>query len=69
MTENTDHDEAAPDDHSDASGEHWREPPIRPDGGADAAGADDVALDPWGSSTVADYRKLFEQFGIEEFDE
>ncbi|MFB6172391.1 MAG: tryptophan--tRNA ligase, partial [Haloarculaceae archaeon] len=37
------------------------------DGGA--AGADDVALDPWGSATVEDYRKLFEQFGIEEFDE
>ena len=37
------------------------------DGGA--AGADDVALDPWGSATIADYRKLFEQFGIEEFDE
>ena len=37
------------------------------DGGA--AGADDVTLDPWGSSTVADYRKLFEEFGIEEFDE
>ncbi|MFB6108217.1 MAG: tryptophan--tRNA ligase [Haloplanus sp.] len=38
------------------------------DGGR-AAGADDVALDPWGSSTVADYRDLFEEFGIEEFDE
>ncbi|MFC7234988.1 tryptophan--tRNA ligase [Halosegnis marinus] len=38
-----------------------------PDGGS-AAGADDVALDPWGSASVADYRKLFEQFGIEEFD-
>src|SRR6056297_172581 len=37
------------------------------DGGA--AGADDVALDPWGSSSVSDYRKLFEEFGIEEFDE
>ncbi|WP_394741020.1 tryptophan--tRNA ligase [Natronococcus roseus] len=37
------------------------------DGGA--AGADDVALDPWGSSAVSDYRKLFEEFGIEEFDE
>ncbi|MCU4752567.1 tryptophan--tRNA ligase [Halobacteria archaeon AArc-curdl1] len=36
------------------------------DGGA--AGADDVALDPWGSSSVSDYRKLFETFGIEEFD-
>ncbi|WP_254832646.1 tryptophan--tRNA ligase [Haloglomus salinum] len=38
------------------------------DGGS-AAGADDVALDPWGSSTVGDYRKLFEEFGIEEFDD
>lgn len=37
------------------------------DGGA--AGADDVALDPWGSSSVSDYRNLFEEFGIEEFDE
>ncbi|MHB9287233.1 tryptophan--tRNA ligase [Halobacteriales archaeon Cl-PHB] len=42
-------------------------PETLPDGGA--AGADDVALDPWGSATVSDYRKLFEQFGIEEFDE
>ncbi|WP_117593963.1 tryptophan--tRNA ligase [Haloprofundus halophilus] len=44
----------------------------RTDGGeteTDTAGADDVALDPWGSSTVSDYRKLFEEFGIEEFDE
>jgi tryptophanyl-tRNA synthetase len=40
----------------------------RTDGGT-ATGADDVALDPWGSSTVSDYRKLFEQFGIEEFEE
>jgi len=44
------------------------------DGGSDAdadtaAGADDVALDPWGSSTVSDYRKLFEEFGIETFDD
>ncbi|MFB6250320.1 MAG: tryptophan--tRNA ligase [Halobellus sp.] len=41
------------------------------DGGTDdaAAGADDVALDPWGSSTVSDYRKLFEEFGIGEFDD
>jgi tryptophanyl-tRNA synthetase len=37
------------------------------DGGS-AAGADDVTLDPWGSATVSDYRDLFEQFGIEEFD-
>jgi tryptophanyl-tRNA synthetase len=43
---------------------------LRADGGETAAaGADDVTLDPWGSSTVADYRKLFEEFGIEEFDE
>lgn len=35
----------------------------------DAAGADQVALDPWGSSTIDDYRNLFEQFGIEEFDQ
>jgi len=40
---------------------------LRPDGGA--AGADDVALDPWGSAAVEDYRKLFEQFGIERFEE
>jgi tryptophanyl-tRNA synthetase len=39
----------------------------RLDGGT-ATGADDVTLDPWGSSTIADYRKLFEEFGIEEFD-
>ncbi|MGQ4557527.1 tryptophan--tRNA ligase [Halobellus sp. GM3] len=54
------------------------EPPVATDGGAEdvdrsddaaAAGADDVALDPWGSSTVSDYRKLFEEFGIEEFDD
>ncbi len=39
-----------------------------PDGGT-AAGEDDVVLDPWGSATVSDYRKLFEEFGIEEFDD
>ena len=39
----------------------------RTDGGA--AGADDVALDPWGSSAVSDYRRLFDQFGIERFGE
>jgi len=40
----------------------------RPDGGTGTRGADDVALDPWGSSTVSDYRKLFDQFGIERFE-
>ncbi len=32
-------------------------------------GADTTTIDPWGSSTIADYRKLFEEFGIEAFDE
>ena len=57
-----DHDDTHGSDDSPADGT------AVPDGGS-ATGADDVALDPWGSSTVADYRKLFEQFGIEEFDE
>ncbi|WIV68635.1 tryptophan--tRNA ligase [Natrialbaceae archaeon AArc-T1-2] len=39
-----------------------------PRANGETAGADDVALDPWGSSSVSDYRKLFEEFGIEEFD-
>ncbi len=41
----------------------------RPDGGTGSRGADDVALDPWGSSTVSDYRRLFDQFGIERFED
>ncbi|WP_458207436.1 tryptophan--tRNA ligase [Haladaptatus sp. NG-SE-30] len=41
---------------------------LAPDGGT-AAGEDEVALDPWGSATISDYRKLFEEFGIEEFDD
>lgn len=36
-----------------------------PDGGT----VDDLVLDPWGSSTIDDYRSLFEEFGIESFDE
>ena len=40
---------------------------LEADGGA--AGADELTLDPWGSSTVSDYRKLFDEFGIESFDE
>ncbi|WP_394324644.1 tryptophan--tRNA ligase [Haloquadratum walsbyi] len=40
------------------------------DGGtAGAEGADDVTLDPWGSSAVSDYEKLFTEFGIETFDD
>ncbi|WP_135829959.1 tryptophan--tRNA ligase [Halorussus halobius] len=64
--------EASSDDQRPASGEDWREPAGRravADGGTEAAGDDGATLDPWGSATVADYRKLFEEFGIEEFDE
>jgi len=39
------------------------------DGGTDTEGADSLALDPWGSSTVSDYRKLFDEFGIESFED
>ena len=45
------------------------EPTDTPVPATDGGTVDDVALDPWGSSTVSDYRKLFEQFGIEQFDE
>ncbi len=45
-----------------------REAPSDRSGGRSREGADEVALDPWGSSTVSDYRKLFEEFGIEEFE-
>src|SRR6056297_2429176 len=72
--------EVSPDRHSHASGEDWRvgngdessdaeRVAIRTDGGADAADGGETNLDPWGSATIADYRKLFEDFGIEEFDE
>ncbi|MFB6360049.1 MAG: tryptophan--tRNA ligase [Halobacteriales archaeon] len=40
----------------------------RPDGGT-AAGADDMVLDPWSSATIEDYGELFDQFGIESFEE
>ncbi|WP_248517908.1 tryptophan--tRNA ligase [Salinarchaeum laminariae] len=43
-------------------------PELLTDGGT-AEGADETTLDPWGSATVSDYRKLFDQFGIESFDE
>ena len=59
-------------DQNSTGGRRWRDDTTsttaaRTDGGT--TGADDVALDPWGSSTVEDYRNLFEEFGIEEFDE
>ncbi len=46
------------------------EPPTA-DGGstADRSTDDEVTLDPWGSATVDDYRKLFDEFGIEEIDD
>ncbi|MFC7074828.1 tryptophan--tRNA ligase [Haloarcula halophila] len=73
MTRDTHTDDGSTDDQprpDDATNDTNRSPSsLRPDGGTDAAGADDVRLDPWGSSTIADYHKLFEQFGIEEFDE
>ncbi|EMA20969.1 tryptophan--tRNA ligase [Haloarcula argentinensis] len=75
-TDDSHHDDASPDEDRRQSGGAWREPdtrsggdPVLPDGGTEAEGADEATLDPWGSSTIADYRKLFEQFGIEEFDE
>jgi tryptophanyl-tRNA synthetase len=58
------------DDHSpEADAEPSSDGNDRTDGGTTAEGADDTTLDPWGSATIADYRNLFEEFGIEEFDE
>ncbi len=51
----------------DGSPDRDETPAVRSDGGT--KGADDVALDPWGASTVDDYRKLFDEFGIESFDD
>ena len=42
-------------------------PDAATDGGA--SGADEVVLDPWGSSTIEDYEGLFREFGIEAFDD
>ncbi len=35
---------------------------------SDGGDADELVLDPWGSASVSDYRKLFEEFGIEPFE-
>jgi len=80
MTDNTDSNRRTdPADDSDAdskprvrSGSGSRpnsdaEPRPQADGGT-ATGADETALDPWGSSTIDDYEGLFERFGIEEFE-
>ncbi len=46
------------------------ESPGRPDGGQpETSGTDEVVLDPWGAASVDDYRRLFDDFGIEPFDE
>ena len=45
-------------------------PAARSDGGTERAEpTEDVALDPWGSASVGDYADLFEEFGIEAFDD
>jgi tryptophanyl-tRNA synthetase len=46
-------------------------PAVRSDGGTERADepTEDVALDPWGSASVGDYAELFEEFGIEAFDD
>jgi tryptophanyl-tRNA synthetase len=68
MTRDTGDGRARPEGEADAPGvDTGASRRLRADGGA--KGADEVALDPWGSSTVDDYRKLFEQFGIEAFDD
>ena len=70
MTRDTDDGRARPGEGADTPGAGpGASRRLRADGGTDAAGADEVALDPWGSSTVDDYRKLFEEFGIEAFDD
>jgi len=73
--ESPDSTDASTPDRSDASAPDWwrgtddaASPRVLTDGGT-AEGADETTLDPWGSATVSDYRKLFEEFGIEEFDE
>ena len=70
MTRDTDDGRGPPGDGADSTGaEAETSNQLRADGGTDATGADEVALNPWGSSTVDDYRKLFEEFGIEAFDD
>ncbi|PSQ31176.1 tryptophan--tRNA ligase [Halobacteriales archaeon SW_6_65_46] len=57
-----------PSDSGEWSGSDHEARRTLPDGGS-AAGADDVTLDPWGSATVDDYQTLFDQFGIEAFED
>ena len=57
-------------DTPEAAGPNGRGAP-RADGGTERADGptEDVALDPWGSASVGDYADLFEEFGIEAFDD
>ena len=78
MTRDTDDGRGAPGDGSDAPvADPGASERLRADGGSEERSSsnrsrgqgpreeavDEVALDPWGSSTVDDYRKLFEEFG------
>ncbi|RQG93144.1 tryptophan--tRNA ligase [Natrarchaeobius halalkaliphilus] len=72
--EETESGESAGEERTRSPSRRWTESAAPSDDGAervrtDGGAVDDVALDPWGSSSVSDYRKLFEEFGIEEFDD
>jgi len=64
-------DEAGPSAPAGDSGRPDPDRPARTDGGTERADGptEDVALDPWGSASVGDYADLFEEFGIEAFDD
>jgi len=63
--------ETGPSTPADASERSETDSAVRADGGTERADgpAEDVALDPWGSASVGDYADLFEEFGIEAFDD
>ena len=63
--------ETGPSTPADASERSETDYAVRADGGTERADrpAEDVALDPWGSASVGDYADLFEEFGIEAFDD
>ncbi|MFO8116075.1 MAG: tryptophan--tRNA ligase, partial [Halorubrum sp.] len=66
-------DEDIPEETGPSAGGPPEEPAGSPrtDGGTERADGptEDVALDPWGSASVGDYADLFEEFGIEAFDD
>jgi len=63
--------ETGPSTPADASEHSEIDSAARADGGTERADGptEDVALDPWGSASVGDYADLFEEFGIEAFDD